>query len=87
MKTFVVLRKDNDTLPDGFYLKHSGATFRWDDDMPSHEDDAARCEARLELAIAALESVGYSLTFIESEDDAAEHEVEGVDQFDSLDGR
>ena len=85
-RTFAVVRKDGtDTPPSGFVQTHDEKSFRWDADATSHEDDAARLEARLDLALAALESVGYAVEFMEEDDETAEPVVDKLKRWESLD--
>ena len=49
-------------LPDGFRTEPE-QSFRWGQDYPSRESEAAELEARLTLLVEAMESLGYEVSF------------------------
>jgi hypothetical protein len=62
--------RDSHMLPEGFHAVVRPEAFRWDDSAESRESDAAELEARLNLALALLESVGIEAHFSSEPGDA-----------------
>jgi len=62
--------KDSHMLPQGFKVVVWPEGFRWVESAESHEAEAAELEARLNLALALLDSLGIETHFATEPRDA-----------------
>jgi hypothetical protein len=76
--------KDSHMLPQGFRAEARPETFQWMAHGEAHEAEAAELEARLNLALALLESVGIEAHFATEPGDAwGESPDDGYEQVDT----